>query len=56
MEEQWYADRCRLRELLRAHPDWSKSQLAAQLGRSHSWVKKWCRRLQAAAPEDVDFA
>ena len=51
MEEQWYADRCRLRELLRAHPDWTKRQLAAHLGRSLSWIKKWCRRLQAA-PDD----
>ena len=52
MEEQWYADRCRLRELLRAHPDWTKHQLAAQLGRSLSWVKKWRRRLRDAAPDD----
>lgn len=51
MEEQWYADRCRLRELLRAHPDWTKRQLAAHLGRSLRWIKKWRRRLQAA-PED----
>ena len=52
MEEQWYADRCRLRELLRAHPDWSKRQLAEHLGRSLGWVKEWRRRLQEAAPDD----
>src|SRR5438067_10969634 len=52
MEEQWYADRGRLRELLRAHPDWSKRQLAEHLGRSLGWVKKWRRRLQEAAPDD----
>ncbi len=28
MEEQWYADRCLLRELLGAHPDWSTRQFA----------------------------
>src|SRR3954453_5301444 len=52
MEEQWYADRCRLRELLRAHPDWSKHHLAREIGRSLRWVKKWCRRLREAPPED----
>ena len=52
MEEQWYADRCRLRELLRAHPDWSKRRLAEHLGRSLGWVKKWRRRLREAPPED----
>src|SRR5947207_7918826 len=52
MEEQWYADRCRLRELLRAHPDWSKWQLAEHTGRSPAWVKKWRRRLRDATPGD----
>ena len=52
MEEQWSADRCRLRDLLQAHPDWSKQQLAAHLGRSIGWVKKWRRRLRDAAPQD----
>jgi hypothetical protein len=52
MEEQWYADRCRLRELLRSHPGWSKRELARALGRSLGWVKKWCKRLQGAPPGD----
>jgi hypothetical protein len=52
MEEQWYADRCRLRDLLRAHPDWSTRCLAAHLGRSRGWVKKWRRRLRDADPAD----
>jgi hypothetical protein len=52
MEEQWYAERSRLRELLRAQPGWSNRTLAAELGRSLGWVKKWKRRLQAAAPDD----
>ena len=46
MEEQWYADRCRLREAQHAHPDWSKRRLADELGRSLGWVKKWRRRLR----------
>ncbi len=52
MEEQWYADRCRLRELQRAHPDWTKRQLAEALGRSLGWVKKWRRRLRDAGPDE----
>jgi hypothetical protein len=52
MEEQWYADRCRLRELLRSHPDWSHRQFAAELGRSRGWIKKWTRRLRDAEPAD----
>ncbi len=52
MEEQWYADRGQLRALLRAHPSRSTSELAAQLGRSTGWVKKWKRRLRAAPPDD----
>lgn len=52
MDEQWYADRCLLRDLLRAHPDWTQQQLAQQTGRSVGWVKKWKRRLRAAVPGD----
>jgi hypothetical protein len=52
MEEPWYADRCRLRELLRAHPDWSKRRLAEHLGRSLGWGKKWCRRPGAGPAGD----
>jgi hypothetical protein len=33
MEEQWCADRSRLRTLLHEHPDWSTRDLAAALGR-----------------------
>ncbi len=52
MEEQWYADRSQLRALLVAHPEWSTPELAARLGRSVGWVKKWKRRLRAAPPDD----
>jgi hypothetical protein len=52
MEEQWYADRGRLRDLLRRHPEWSKRDLARELRRSLGWVKKWCTRLREAPADD----
>lgn len=52
MEEQWVIDRTRLRELLKKHPDWTKRQLAKEVGRSISWMKKWRRRLREAVPDD----
>jgi hypothetical protein len=52
MEEDWYADRIRLRQLLRDHPDRSHRAHADAIGRSLGWVKKWTRRLRAAAPDD----
>jgi hypothetical protein len=53
MEEQWYADRTRLRTVLREHPEWSTRELAAHLGRSVGWVKKWKRRFREAPPDDA---
>ena len=32
--------------------EWSVPQLAQQIGRSISWIKKWRRRLRAAPPEE----
>lgn len=52
MEEQWQVDRARLRELRQQHPEWGKRELAQQIGRSLSWVKKWCKRLAAATSDD----
>ena len=52
MEEDWYADRIRLRQLLQIHPDWSHRTCATEIGRSVGWVKKWTKRLRAAAPDD----
>jgi hypothetical protein len=54
MEEQWYADRCLLREALRAHPGWTSQQLAQHTGRSRGWVKKWRRRLRDTPAGDDD--
>lgn len=52
MEEQYYADRSRLRGLLQSEPAWTNQAYAEAVGRSLSWVKKWKRRLRAAAPGD----
>jgi hypothetical protein len=52
MEEQWIVDRCRLRAVWLEHPEWSKQDLAGQVGRSKSWVKKWLKRIRSCPLED----
>jgi Integrase core domain len=52
MEAQWYADRTLLRTLLHLHPTWTQQDLADATKRSHSWVKKWVKRLRAAPNDD----
>jgi hypothetical protein len=52
MEEAYFADRTTLRQLLKHHPNWTTKQYMAATGRSRSWVKKWCKRLRHAAPDD----
>jgi len=52
MEEQCYADRTYLRQLLQEHPQWTVHQLMDATGRSRSWVKKWRKRLRDASPDD----
>jgi hypothetical protein len=54
MDADWYADRSRLRSVLREHPDWPVPELARRVSRSVSWIKKWRRRLQTAPPDDED--
>ena len=53
MEDQYYADRATLRHLLRTHPEWTQQEVAASIGRSVAWVKKWVKRLRAAPPEET---
>jgi transposase InsO family protein len=53
MEDQYFADRTTLRQLLRTHPEWTQREMAASLGRSVAWVKKWVKRLRAAPPDDT---
>ena len=45
MEEQWVADRLRLRTLHASHPHWHIPALADAVGRSCGWVKKWLARV-----------
>ena len=47
MEALWFAQRAALRCLSRQHPDWSQEELAAEIGRSRSWVAKWLARFSA---------
>ena len=54
MEEQWQADRARLRKLRQAHPTWSQRRLAEETKRSVTWVKKWRKRLDKADPGDQE--
>lgn len=53
MEAQWQADRSALRELLHTRPDLTLKQMAALLGRSYDWARKWAKRLATAPPDDV---
>ena len=52
MEEQWIVDRSNLRILLEEQPEWSRKRMAAEIGRSLSWVKKWVKRIGEAEPDD----
>ena len=47
MEAVWVAQRAALFWLSRNHPDWTYAELAAQVGRSESWVNKWEARFSA---------
>jgi transposase InsO family protein len=51
--EEWIADRALLRRLLHDHPEWTQPQLAAAVGRSLGFVKKWVKRLRQAPQGDV---
>jgi transposase InsO family protein len=53
MEAQWVAQRAALRCLVLQHPEWTRQQLAAAIGRSVSFVKKWLKRFYEADPNDL---
>jgi hypothetical protein len=46
MEAEWFLDSVQLFQLHRDHPEWTKPQLARELKRSLSWVKKWLKRFR----------
>jgi hypothetical protein len=50
--ERWVADRAMLQRLIHLHPDWTQPQLAAWIGRSLGWIKKWVKRLREAPVGD----
>jgi transposase InsO family protein len=52
MEEQWVADRAKLREYMRTKPEYSIRQLGEELGHSSTWVSKWKGRLKGTDSED----
>jgi hypothetical protein len=52
MEEEWMRDRALLRDLLLKTPQAPPQELARQIGRSVSWVKKWRKRLLESSPND----
>jgi transposase len=54
MEEQWIVDRCKLRAVWLEHPEWSKQQLAQEVGHSKFWVKKWLKRMRSRGLEDQE--
>jgi hypothetical protein len=47
MEATWCARRAALHCLSQQHPDWSYADLAAAVGGSEGWVKKWLARFSA---------
>ncbi len=53
MEAQWVAKRAMLRHLASLHPEWTRPQLAAAVGTSLSFVKKWLTRFREADPNDL---
>ncbi len=51
--ERWVADRALLRRLIQDHPEWTQKELAAWIGRSLGWVKKWVKRFREAPAGDA---
>ena len=52
MQERWIADRAMLQRLMQLHPEWTQKELAAWIGQSVGWVKKWVKRFREAPPGD----
>jgi transposase InsO family protein len=53
MEADLVAQRAALFCLARQHADWTYPDLAAAVGRSESWVKKWLSRFKHATTSDL---
>jgi hypothetical protein len=55
MEAVLVAQRAALFWLSRSHPNWTYAELAAQVGRSESWVNKWLARLKPVTIPDLSL-
>lgn len=54
-ESQRIYDRMRLHKLMQKHPNWMPTQLAAELGRSERWARKWVRRFKAISEPSFEM-
>jgi hypothetical protein len=52
MEAIWFARRAALPCLWQQHPEWTNADLAAAVGASESWVKKWLARFKRVTITD----
>jgi transposase InsO family protein len=52
MYATWFARRATLHCLSQQHPDWTYAHLAAMVGGSEGWVKKWLARFKHATATD----
>lgn len=55
MESEWELDRIQLYQLRRDYPDWTLKQLAEEVGRCLSWVKKWLKRFREAGQASLEM-
>jgi Homeodomain-like domain len=56
MTTSYYAERANLYRLQQMHPQWSRQQLAATLGRSREWVKKWRKRFREEVAAELPLS
>ena len=52
----YYAARANVYHLWQQHPEWEHATLAAALGSSKGWVKKWLKRFREAQAAGVPLA
>src|SRR5436305_13053413 len=52
----YYAARANLYHLWQLHPEWEHTTLAAAIGSSKGWVKKWLKRFREAQAAGVPLA
>lgn len=55
IESQRIYDRMTLHRLMENHPNWSPAHLAAQVGRSERWGRKWVKRLKSVKKQSYEM-